>query len=169
MYRYILIAFFVFLLNPGRAQQNISGQEVQLLGADSTIRLEALGDKLVLIFYKGNCPYADVYKERLLKLQKDFKEFSFILVTAEPTSDIQLKYTIGDQELKLARYLKVTKAPEAVVINRSLVVYKGAIDDNPLVAADVRNKYLEQALTQLRSFGKVTIKPQKAFGCVINN
>ncbi len=73
-----------------------------------------------------------------------------------------------DEESKLANAFGAKTTPHVFLFDKNMkLVYRGAIDDNVNKAADVKEKYLENALTQLSSGKKIKKNDTKAVGCSI--
>jgi peroxiredoxin len=144
---------------------------------------------LVLVFTSNECPYARLYENRLLQLDKEFNEknVKFIFINSNnpqssPEDDkngmvkkaIEKGYTfpyLMDKKQEVSNLFGATKTPEVFVlksINGNLILkYKGAIDDNPQMETDVNHYYLKEVLTALVNDASPKNQETRATGCVI--
>jgi hypothetical protein len=76
-----------------------------------------------------------------------------------------------DKEQKLMRQLGATKTPQVFLLKNNngkfSVVFNGAIDDNPQVAADVRHAYLEDAIDIMLTNQQIETPEVRPVGCTI--
>jgi hypothetical protein len=57
---------------------------------------------------------------------------------------------------------------EVFLINsKGIAVYKGAIDDNPSDAVNVKREHLKLAITEMASGKEITVKESRSVGCTI--
>lgn len=76
-------------------------------------------------------------------------------------------YTV-DENATVANAFGATRTPEVFLINnQGVVIYKGAIDDNPSDAGNVKRKHLEIAIAEAVSGKEITVKESKSVGCTI--
>lgn len=142
-------------------------------------------ETVVLVFDQFNCPYVDVYQDRLISLQHEFAEkVLFVYVNSDQQSlrASQFKKLIKPRINKLPsntpylldKYANlyystgVMKSPEVCVIHKGVLVYKGGVDDNPLSEEDVRNGYLKTVLKEIQKGGRITKTENKTAGCMIS-
>lgn len=144
---------------------------------------------IVIVFTNNSCPYSKLYEGRILQLATEFepKNVKFILVNpsfsssaAEDTPAGMAKlckeknYSVPfliDDHGDISRQFGAGKTPESFVLKNIngifFLHYKGAIDDNPQVASDVSNHYLQDALNSVVSNTSIKIVEKRAAGCMI--
>lgn len=140
---------------------------------------------LIIIFTSNRCPYDEYYRNRIANLASSYSNsFPLILVNAhtEPEEsnesmaekarqwNLNIPY-LADKDQTLLRTLDARKSPEAFLLKNDkgtfTVVYRGAIDDNPQVEADVRNHYLKNVITSLLNNQPVSETGARPVGCNI--
>lgn len=140
---------------------------------------------LVIIFTSNNCPFDEHYRNRIKDLAKTYhNSVPVLLVNAntEPTEaaapmktkanqlDLGIPY-LADKQQTLMQQLGATKTPQAFLLKNNngifSVVYQGAIDDNPQVAADVRHAYLKDAIDIMLANQTVKTSGIRPVGCTI--
>lgn len=142
---------------------------------------------IVLIFTSNYCPYSRLYEDRINNLAGQYKNqgVSFLLINSndasqnkeeseasmkEKAQESGLPY-LSDKQQVMAKKYGATKTPEVYVLapqNGNFVVfYSGAIDDNPQIAADVREAYLQQALDSILTGKTAVVKTKRPVGCMI--
>ena len=138
---------------------------------------------MVLIFTSNNCPYDEHYRKRIEQLSKSYQDkVPVILVNAhaEPNEDpgkmaskgkalnLSTPY-LSDKDQTLVTLLNVRKSPEAFLLKNDngkfTVIYRGAIDDNAQVEADVRHHYLRDAIDIMLTNQKVQTPEVRPVGC----
>ncbi|UOR05630.1 redoxin domain-containing protein [Hymenobacter aerilatus] len=141
---------------------------------------------VVVVFISQNCPFSRSYQDRLNALASTYGsrgvQFLYVeapinLDAANDTQKLVLKSDsnnityLTDEGQKVSSQLGATKTPEAVVLqpagNGFVVRYKGAIDDNPQVESDVRQRYLAQVLDNLLAGRPAGVSDTRASGCLI--
>jgi peroxiredoxin len=144
---------------------------------------------IVVIFNSNYCPYAKLYDQRISKLIDAYsaKSIQFILVNpnnpaASPTDSRQALANkvekmawkvpyLMDYQQKVANMLNAHKTPEAYLLQkrgeRYKILYRGAIDDNPQVAADVNRPYLRIALDAVLQNQPIVNDDTHPTGCMI--
>lgn len=161
---------------------NIDNQKVSL--ADYT---EAKG--FIVIFTCNHCPYAVAYEDRIIGLDKKYKELGFPVIAINPNDPVkqpedsfenmvirakQKGFTypyLLDEGQEIYPQYGATKTPHVFVLQKmdgkNIVQYIGAIDDNYDDAAGVTEKYVENAVDAILAGDEVTVKETKAIGCTI--
>lgn len=163
--------------------KNIDGKMVSLSDFN-----EAKG--YIVVFTCNTCPYAQLYEQRIVELDKKYASKGFPVVAINP-NDINKQpgdtmeemisraqdkgYTfpyLRDDSQEVASAYGATKTPHVYVLNREAsgklkVEYIGAIDDSPREASDVQEKYVEAAVEALLSGKKPEITNKRAIGCTI--
>ena len=144
---------------------------------------------VVIIFTSLYCPFAQLYEARIDKLIDDYQEEDTRFILINPTNPSQhqedtmenmvrtaqerklLTPFLVDSQQRTARLLGAKKTPEAIVLSRGeksfKIVYRGAIDDNPQVAEDVRHPYLRNFLEARRAGKTYSSRSYPATGCMI--
>lgn len=141
---------------------------------------------LVLVFTGLNCPFSRLYEDRLIALNDTFssQNISFALINPlvgfdEEESEEKMKQRVEAKGMKfpflmdvsqeVSRSFDITKLPEVVVITFSptgaSIAYRGAIDNNPQVAANANLKYLENALTAITNRRNPSPASSRPVGC----
>lgn len=140
---------------------------------------------IAIIFTSNECPYDNQYRERIKQLNEQYKgTIQFLLINShqEPRENtkamsqsfanwgLPIPY-LADKEQVAMNCLGAKKSPEVFLLKKNekanTIVYNGAIDDNPLVTADVGNAYLKIAIDQMLANKKVDVKDNRAAGCTI--
>jgi hypothetical protein len=141
---------------------------------------------VVLIFTSLNCPFSKLYEDRIVALQKTFGAEGFVFAMINPHSGIEeeentaaIKQRVAEKNMKfpflednaqvVTRQFGITKLPEVVVITPSptgyAISYRGAIDNNPQMAANANMKYLESALGAIQNRRNPSPSSSRAVGC----
>lgn len=143
----------------------------------------------ILIFTCNNCPYAKVYENRIIELDKKYKSLGYPVIAINPNS-VGIAGEDGMDENKIMAnekgftfpYLKdesqeITKAfgvkrtPTAFILKKEnskyILKYAGAIDDNSQSASDVTKKYIEIAIGELLLGKNPSVNTTKSIGCSI--
>jgi thioredoxin-related protein len=138
---------------------------------------------MVIIFTSNNCPYDEYYRARIAKLAKAYHDrVPFLLVNsgAEEVDskdnmvrkakqlNLSIPY-LADKDQTLMANLDAKKSPEVFLLKNTggnfSVVYRGAIDDNPQVEADVRQNYLRDAIDIMLTNQKIETPEVRPVGC----
>jgi len=139
---------------------------------------------LILIFTSNACPYDEYYRDRIGKLATAYQNVPVVFVNSlvEPGESLEEMITHGkrwgvkvpylaDKEQILMTNLGVKKTPEAFLLKNQngkfIVVYRGAIDDNAQVEADVRHRYLRDAIELMINDQKIATPEVRPVGCNI--
>lgn len=144
---------------------------------------------VVLVFTSNYCPYSRLYESRINQLVGDYKDKGVAFVLINPNNAQQNKEEseaamkekaqswgnglpyLSDKQQVMAQKYGATKTPEVYVLtprNGSFsVFYAGAIDDNPQVAEDVSQPYLQQAIESALTGKTVVVKTKRPVGCMI--
>lgn len=143
---------------------------------------------VILIFTCNHCPYAKLYEDRIVALDKEFKTKGFPVIAVNPNNPETYEEDSFDNMVKRAKekgftfpylvdnigiYKKygATKTPHVYLLNNEQgkfnVKYIGAIDDNPQDSENVSEKYLANAINALLNGKDPVITETKAIGCSI--
>ena len=160
---------------------------INAVNGDSTVLdFRSSGPLMVVIFTSNYCPYSRKYEERINQLYLEFsqRDVQFILVNPNqgPDDSLQemkkkaneLNYPfpyLKDHEQVLTRIMNASRTPEALLLRPEesgfVLVYRGAIDDNPQTADDVENSFLKTAIQEALA-GKPIAEPEvRVTGCII--
>ncbi len=161
---------------------NIDDQNVSL--SDYT---DAKG--FIVIFTCNHCPYAVAYEDRIIALDKKYKELGYPVIAINPNDtkiqpedsfeNMQIRakekgftfpYLLDENQEIYPQY-GATKTPHVFILERmgkeNLVRYIGTIDDNYENAANVTERYVENAVDALLSGKEVEVPETRAIGCTI--
>jgi thioredoxin-related protein len=138
---------------------------------------------MVLIFTSNNCPYDEYYRKRIDQLAQSYQDkVPVLLVNAHTESNesaelmaskgkalnLRIPY-LADKDQALMAKLNVKKSPEAFLLKNDngkfVVVYRGAIDDNAQVQADVRHHYLRDAIDIMLTNQPIQTPEVRPVGC----
>ncbi len=165
--------------------------DFSLKGVDG--KMVAMGDYpdakgYVVVFTCNHCPYSIAYEDRLIELDKKYKEMGYPVIAINPNDpkvapddsyekmivraeekNFSFPYLFDEGQNVYPQY-GATKTPHVYVVNKTetgnRIAYVGAIDDNK-EADKVTKNYLANALDALVA-GKTPEDPYtKAFGCSI--
>ena len=76
-------------------------------------------------------------------------------------------YTV-DTDSKIANAFGATRTPELFLFNANgKLQYKGAIDDNPIDAGNVKRVHAKEAISELTAGKSVSVKESRSLGCSI--
>jgi hypothetical protein len=138
---------------------------------------------LVIIFTSNTCPYDEYYRNRILKISQSYNSRVPVLLVnsnmdgSESAENMvkkakQLNLTIPylkDKDQVLMTSLDARKSPEAFLLKNTggkfSIVYRGAIDDNAQVEADVRQNFLRDAIDIMLSNQKIATPEVRPVGC----
>jgi thiol-disulfide isomerase/thioredoxin len=139
----------------------------------------------VVVFTGNHCVYSKKYEDRLIALGKEFgaKGVGFLLINSndpnqneeESISNMKLRVKdkgypfvyLQDDQQNVAKMFGAQKNPEVFVLKGSQILFKGAIDNNPLMPEKADKQYLREAIQAALS-GKSPSEPSiPANGCNI--
>jgi len=173
-----------------------SGYTIGDIAADFTLKgvdgkVHSLADMqdvkgYIVTFTCNHCPYAIMYEDRLVALQKEFGPKGYQVVAINP-NDPEVKpddsfdnmiiraeekkfnfpYLL-DEGQKVYPVYGATKTPHVFLLDANRVVqYIGAIDDNARDAEGVEERYLANAINALEMGKSPDPAMTKAIGCSI--
>ncbi len=152
---------------------------------DQTVSLDTYPScaGIVLIFTSNNCPYDEYYRKRVDEISRAYQDKVPVLLInshSEPNEtpdkmaakaralNLRTPY-LADKNQSLMASLNVKKSPEAFLLKNDngkfTVVYRGAIDDNAQVEADVRHHYLRDAIDIMLTNQKIETPEVRPVGC----
>ncbi len=143
----------------------------------------------IIIFTCNTCPYAVLYEDRIIELDKKYVSKGYPVIAIMPNNtDVMLgdrldamkaraaakgftfPYLI-DEGQKIYPQYGATKTPHVYVLQKNKrgneVKYIGAIDDNYKDADLVNTKYVENAVDALLEGKKIKETNTRAIGCSI--
>jgi len=146
---------------------------------------------IVVIFWSNKCPYATYYEERIRNLYQKFhsKGIQFLLINANfsqsrnsETKEGMVKkaisagfnfpYLIDEKQFVFSSF-GARKNPHAYILKpvnkKFLLIYNGAIDDNPQVAKDVSYNYLGTVILALLNGQPMKKSFNQPFGCIVKH
>ncbi|GAF02384.1 thioredoxin family protein [Saccharicrinis fermentans] len=193
MKRLVLLAIFAFVVMMGHAQLSIGdvAPDFKLKSTDNksvSLKQYSAEKGVILVFTCNHCPYAKLYEDRIIALDKEYKTKGFPVIAINPNNPEEFEedsfenmikrakdkgftfpYLVDDQGL-YAKY-GATKTPHIYLLKNDAgkfkVSYIGAIDDSPRDASRVKEKYLAQAIDAELSGKEPKVKETKAIGCSI--
>lgn len=143
----------------------------------------------LVIFTCNTCPYAMKYEERIIALDKKYKEKGVPVVAIMP-NNVNVKpgdsfenmqkrskekgftfpYLIDENQEIYPQY-GATRTPHVYLLEKTakgnVVRYIGAIDDNYQDETQVEERFVEDAVDAMLSGEEIPIKTTKAIGCSI--
>lgn len=147
-----------------------------------------LKDKVVVVdFWSIQCPWSIRAEPKLLALHEEYakKDVVFLAIDSNatehdwdeenPFARIQayvdkneITYPILiDRDNVVADLFGGLTTPHLYVIDKGVIAYNGALDDNPRGDKETTTEYLRNALDQVLAGEKVTTAKTKPMGCTI--
>lgn len=143
----------------------------------------------ILTFTCNHCPYSVAYEDRLVALDKKYKNQGYPVIAINPNNPkaypedsfdnmkvrakekaFTFPYLFDDGQKIFPQY-GATKTPHMFILQKMddgyRVEYIGAIDDNTNDAAAVKQKYVEDAVDALLEGKTPEVRKTKAIGCSI--
>ena len=189
MKKIILLSICLSLTSLNSVIAQIVVKNFQLVNVlnNQTVSLDSYPscEGMVLIFTSNDCPYDEYYRKRIEEISKAFPDrVAVLLINSHPEPNespekmaakgavlnLAVPY-LADKDQKLMANLNVKKSPEAFLLKNEggkfTVVYRGAIDDNAQVEADVRHHYLRDAIDIMLSRQKIQTAEVRPVGCTL--
>lgn len=159
--------------------KDISGKEVSIK--------DAMKQNGVMVMFSCNtCPYVIKNQQRTLQVASYAKQNNIgiiLLNSNEATRDsddsyddmkayaknqgYDFYYTV-DGDSKIANAFGATRTPEIFLFDaRGKLQYKGAIDDNPNDASNVKRVHAREAISELVTGKAISVKESRSLGCSI--
>lgn len=143
----------------------------------------------LLIFTCNTCPYAVAYEDRIIALDKKYKEKGVPVIAINPNNpEVQpgdsfekmqqrarekgftFPYLLDEGQEVYPRY-GATRTPHVFLLENTaeghIVRYIGTIDDNYQDAGAVETRYVEDAVDAMLQGRKIEIPTTRAIGCSI--
>ena len=162
--------------------KNIDGEMVSL--ADYN---DAKG--FLVIFTCNTCPYAKAYEDRIIALDAKYKPMGVPVVAINPNNPAKqpgdgfnemkqraeekgftFPYLLDEGQEIFPQY-GAKRTPHVYLLektdNGNIVRYIGAIDDNYQDAAQVEEKYVENAVDAMLTGNEIEVTTTRAIGCSI--
>lgn len=164
--------------------KNVNGEMVSLASNE-----DAKG--FIVIFTCNHCPFSVANEDRIIALDKKYKELGYPVVAINPNDPeadggegddyesmktraaekgFTFPYLYDDGQTVYPKY-GATKTPHVFLLQRTeegnIVKYIGAIDDSAKDPESVKEKYLENAVDALLAGNPIEITETKALGCSI--
>lgn len=141
---------------------------------------------MIVIFSCNHCPYVQAYEERMINLQKEFKDRGVQIVAINSNYDskypedsfdemkkraVERKFNfpyLRDETQKIAKAFGASHTPQIFLFNKERKLkYEGKIDDNWQEPDRVQNHYLRDAITEVLDEREVSIPETFSIGCTI--
>ena len=143
----------------------------------------------IVIFTCNHCPYSVAYEDRIIALNKEFKDKGYPVIAINPNNPevyeddsfanmktrakekgFTFPYLVDENQDIFPQY-GATKTPHVFVLEKSTggntVKYIGAIDNNYKSAEKADKHYVKDAVNALLNGKEVPVKETKAIGCSI--
>ncbi len=140
----------------------------------------------IVVFTCNTCPYAVMYEDRLIELHNMYAPKGFPVVAINPNDpDVKpgddwesmqararekkfpFKYLFDEQQTVFPAF-GATRTPHVFLLDANRYVrYIGAIDDNAQNPAEVKDKFVENAISAITSGNNPDPSETKAIGCTI--
>lgn len=197
MKKVILLSFMAFFagriiaqniqsLPVGSAAPKLDVQMQDVSGKGISIK-EAMKENGVLVMFSCNtCPYVIKNQERTKAIAEYAQKNGMGVILfnsneAKRDSDDSFEamqeyakkqgynwYYAADAKSTIADAFGATRTPEVFLINKAgIIVYKGAIDDNPSEPENVKRQHLKIAIDEAVKGKAISVKESKSVGCSI--
>ncbi|MCD8538314.1 MAG: thioredoxin family protein [Leadbetterella sp.] len=143
----------------------------------------------IVVFTCNTCPYAKAYEDRIIALDKKYREQGYPVIAINPTDPgmqpkdnleaMKVRATekgftfpyLQDEGQKIYPQYGATRTPHVFVLkkegDKNIVKYIGAIDNNYEDASQVTDRYVEEAVDNLLAGREVARSKTVAIGCNI--
>ncbi len=187
---------FLFLFFTGNAQTASIGYKVGDIATDFKLKsvdgkMYSLSSfkkskGYLVIFTCNHCPFSKAYEDRIIAIHKKYAPKGIPVIAINPNdpereeedSYVNMKIRakehhypfvyLANPTQEIAKQYGAVRTPHVFFVDAGLTVrYIGAIDDNFEEPAEVKVKYLENALEEFLAGKPITIKQTKALGCGI--
>ncbi|PQJ30689.1 thioredoxin family protein [Nonlabens arenilitoris] len=145
----------------------------------------------IIIFTCNHCPYSVAYEDRIIALDKEFKDQGYPVIAINPNNpeaypedsydNMKIRaqnkgFTfpyLFDAGQKIYPQYGATKTPHVFLLKKeganNVVKYIGAIDDNHKDAKAIKNDYLRDAVNNLINGKEIETTKTVAIGCSIKS
>ncbi|MCI3938773.1 thioredoxin family protein [Chryseobacterium aahli] len=143
----------------------------------------------IVVFTCNHCPYAKKYEDRIVALDKKYKNQGYPVIAinpndpnVQPEDDYQQMITrakekgftfpyLVDEGQKIYPQYGATKTPHVFILQKengkNIVKYIGAVDNNYEDPNDVSERYVEDAVDALIKNQTIKMNKTVAIGCTI--
>lgn len=143
----------------------------------------------IVVFTCNHCPYSKMYEDRIIALDKKYKDLGYPVVAINPNDpavslgddfeSMQQRAEVKeftfpylfDEGQKVYPKFGATKTPHVFILEKKkddfVLAYIGAIDNNARSEANVSETYVENAVNNLLEGKELTTTNTKAIGCSI--
>ncbi len=140
----------------------------------------------IVVFTCNECPFAKMYEDRLVALHNEYAPKGYSVIAINPNVSAanekesfeamqkraeEKKFPfvyLADEGQKIFPQYGALRTPHVFLLDKEFKVqYIGAIDDNSKSAADVKEKYVENAIHALEKGEKPSPDFTKAIGCPV--
>lgn len=183
---------FASFVNPGYNVGDYAG-DFKLKNIDgSMVSLADFNDAkgFIVIFTCNHCPYAKLYEDRIVALDKSFKKKGYPVIAINPNDtekypddsfdnmkkrakekDFTFPYLV-DETQEVAKAFGAAKTPHVYLLQKEAdgklkVAYIGAVDDDTENTKKDKVNYVENAINALEKGEKPNPDFTKAIGCTI--
>lgn len=164
--------------------KNIDGR---MIGLDNYLRHEGV----IVVFTCNHCPYSKLYEDRINELNEIYEAQGFPVIAINPNDaeaypsdsyDNMIKRAeeksfsfpyLHDESQAVAKAYGATRTPHTYILvldeetEEFIVRYVGAIDDNPKDAEAAEDKFIRQAIDEIKAGSEISTNYTKAIGCSI--
>ncbi|WP_350291163.1 thioredoxin family protein [uncultured Croceitalea sp.] len=194
-----LLALIVIIMSFVKNDKLAPGYDIGDLATDFSLKnvdgkMVSLSDYedskgFLVIFTCNTCPYAVAYEDRILALDKKYKEKGVPVIAINPNNPA-VKPGDSFDEMKIRAKEKgftfpylldtgqnvypqygASKTPHVYLLEKTqkgnVVKYIGAIDDNYQDASKVEDKYVENAVDAMLAGKEIKVTKTRAIGCSI--
>lgn len=194
-----LLALVVVIMSFVKNGKLASGYDIGDLATDFSLKnidgkMVSLSDYadskgFLVIFTCNTCPYSVAYEDRILALDKKYKEKGVPVIAINPNNPavkpgdsfdkmkIRAKekgftfpYVLDEGQNIYPQY-GASKTPHVYLLEKTqkgnVVKYIGAIDDNYQDAGKVEDKYVENAVDAMLAGEEIEVTKTRAIGCSI--
>ena len=141
---------------------------------------------LIVMFTCNHCPYVQAYEQRLINLQKNYKDkgVSFVAINAndeinypEDSFENMVKRAkekgynfpyLRDKTQEIAKAFGASFTPEIFLFNKNRILqYHGRVDDNWKEPDKVTKQDLKEAIEAILTDKPINLPNTQAIGCTV--
>ena len=180
-----LLVLLVCMTGLNAFAQQVKNFSLVNVSNDQNVSLETFPScsGLIIIFTSNVCPYDEYYRNRITKLAHTYQDRVPLLLVNSNTDPNESKENmvkkarqlnlsmpyLADKDQVLMTNFDAKKSPEAFLLKNDngkfTIVYRGAIDDNAQVEADIRHNYLRDAIDIMLTNQKIATPEVRPVGC----
>jgi len=155
-------------------------------GKETSIKQSTNKNGVLVMFSCNTCPYVIKNQQRTKEIAAYAKQHNVGVIvinsneaqrsgddsyTAMQTYAQKQGYSFSyvvDKDSKVADAYGASHTPEIFLVNgEGKIVYKGAIDDSPADATNVKKEFLKEAIDDVASGKPIVVKESRSIGCSI--